>query len=87
QAKTEDLQRWVKTWGQWLFNQDRQNLQSLSAEEAAIQPAVAVFQKSLKEKSPGDFFFLCLMSIPRELRDQIYAAKLEELPEEIIICR
>ncbi|KAF1960922.1 hypothetical protein CC80DRAFT_267393 [Byssothecium circinans] len=37
------------------------------------------------DEQPGKYFFLCFMSLPAELREMVYSAKFEGLPEEIIV--
>ena len=39
----------------------------------------------LQTTCPGEYLFLCLMSVPKELREMVWAAKFSDLPDHIIV--
>jgi hypothetical protein len=83
--KTDATQQLVQERGRWLFNQDRLNLATLNQADRQTQKSLAKFQKDLMNTRPGEHLFLCLMSLPREIRDMVYEAMFQELPTTIIV--
>lgn len=79
---TEQL---LRERGRWLFSVDRTNIAALDAATQATQKSLRQFQKNLMATSPGEHLFLCLMALPRELRDLIYAAHFADLPSHMVI--
>jgi hypothetical protein len=78
-------QELVQDRGRWLFNQDRQHLDTLDEADRQTQQSLAQFQRDLVNTRLGEHLFLCLMSLPREIRELVYAAMFEELPTTIIV--
>jgi hypothetical protein len=84
-AKTNAFQQLRQERGRWLFNQDRQNLGTLDEADRQAQRSLSQFHKDMMHTRPGEHLYLCLMSVPREIREMIYAAMFEDLPATMVV--
>jgi hypothetical protein len=78
-------QQHVQAYGRWLFSSDRLNLCSLNETEQQTQKTLATIQSNFKATSPGEYLYLCLMRLPREVRDMIWTAYMDGLPQTIVL--
>ncbi|KAA8626832.1 hypothetical protein PtrV1_02512 [Pyrenophora tritici-repentis] len=87
QAKAETTQRLVQERGRWLFSNECQNLSELSEPERQAQIFAVQSHKALMVTHPGEHLYLCLMRLPREIREIVYAAMFESLPGNVAIIK
>lgn len=76
---------YVSKRGRWLFTADYPRLNDISGEEYYAWQQQKRFHDSLKTSSPDGYFYLCLMVLPREIRDMIWTAYTDDLPQNMVV--